>query len=95
MGMWFVGGRINAFLSSLAGDVCWSWVRGQDVNFPRGGGSPWRPDPNLVGVGAKFPPRGKRGGPPNVNGAGACFSPARHQRDPISSIVVHQQLQPS
>jgi hypothetical protein len=33
----------------------------QDGKFPRGGGSPRRPDPNGVGAGAKSPPWGKRG----------------------------------
>jgi hypothetical protein len=38
--------------------------RQQDGNFPRGGGSLRRSDPNKVGAEAKFPPRGKQGGDP-------------------------------
>jgi hypothetical protein len=38
-----------------------NWVLIQDGNFPRGGGSPRRPDLNRAGTRAKFPPAGEAG----------------------------------
>ncbi|CAO2187951.1 unnamed protein product [Urochloa humidicola] len=38
----------------------------KDGNFPRGDGSPRRPDPNGAGMGKKVSPRGKRGGAPKL-----------------------------
>jgi hypothetical protein len=43
---------------------------GRGGNFPRGDGSPRRPDPNGAGMGAEIPPRGSGAGPRNLNGAG-------------------------
>jgi hypothetical protein len=54
----------------------------QGGNFPRGGGSPRRPDPIEAGTGDEIPPRGRRGRASNLYRGGGDFCPVGLHGDP-------------